>query len=31
MPDGAAEANLRRRVQAALLMVLAAPEYLVQK
>ena len=31
MPGGAAEANLRRRVQAAVLMVLAAPEYLVQK
>ena len=31
MPGGPAQANLRRRVQAALLMVLAAPEYLVQK
>jgi len=31
MPGGAAEANQRRRVQAALLMVLATPEYLVQK
>ncbi len=31
MPGGAAQGNQRRRVQAALLMVLAAPEYLVQK
>jgi hypothetical protein len=31
MPSGAAESNLRRRVQAAVLMVLAAPEYLLQK
>ena len=31
MPGGAADANRRRRVQAAMLLVLAAPEYLVQK
>ena len=31
MPGGAADANQRRRVQAAMLLVLAAPGYLVQK
>ena len=31
MPGGAADANRRRRIHAALVMVLAAPEFLVQR